>query len=373
MATSTQVIKTEAEQTRTRFYRPELDLLRLFAFVSVFLTHGPRLADSTSHVRHLIVATYNRVAGGGVYGLSLFFFLSSYLITELLLREQRKTGSIHLRWFYIRRILRIWPLYYLAVACAIVLPLIFHGMPALSHHQSLYLLLLVGYLAEAANGNPFGVLWSISVEEFFYAVWPLLVKRGQRWLLLGCVLIVPASLAVAFTAFDIWYDPFVQFLFFASGAIFAIVTEKLSWDVSIGSRLLVAALGLTCWIDARLWLNQISPRVIATPIAFLLGDLGCTLLFLAFLNWRPSPPWMTKPLLYLGRISYGLYVFLLFCYQLVEHRLLPYGVITGIRTMVVTHVITIALTIGMASLSYQYFEGPFLRLKERYAPIKTRL
>ncbi len=368
--TSTQVTQ---EQTKTRFYRPELDLLRLFAFVTVFLTHGPRLADSPNHVRHLIGAIYNRVAGGGVYGLSLFFFLSSYLITELLLREQRKTGSIHLRWFYIRRILRIWPLYYLAVACAIILPLFIHSMPALSHHQSLYLLLLVGYLAQAANGNPFGVLWSISVEEFFYAVWPLLVKRGQRWLLISCVLIIPASLAVAFTAFDIWYNPFVQFLFFASGAIFAIVTENLAWDVGISRRLLVAALGLACWIDARILLNQISPRVVATPVAFVLGDLGCILMFLAFLNLRLSLPWITKPLLYLGRISYGLYVFHLLCYQLVEFWLLPHGVITGIHTMVTTQVITIALTIGMATLSYKYFEGPFLRLKERYAPIKTRL
>ncbi len=94
-----------------RFYRPELDLLRLVAFISVFLTHGPRLVDSAVPWRHALATSYNRVAASGVFGLCLFFFLSSCLITELLGREQRQTGSIHLRWFYVRRVLRIWPLY----------------------------------------------------------------------------------------------------------------------------------------------------------------------------------------------------------------------------------------------------------------------
>ena len=108
-------------KARGSVYWPELDVLRFFAFACVFLTHGPRIAGQTGW-RHLVQGAFNCFATGSVYGLSLFFFLSSYLITELLLREQRKTGSVHLRWFYIRRVLRIWPLYYLALGLAVVTP-----------------------------------------------------------------------------------------------------------------------------------------------------------------------------------------------------------------------------------------------------------
>lgn len=361
------------EPTRNRFYRPELDVLRLFAFFSVFLTHGPRLADSTTPWRHIAAVTYNSLATGGVYGLSLFFFLSSYLITELLCREQQQTGSVHLKWFYIRRVLRIWPLYYLAVACAIVAPFISPHIAALNHHQMLYFVLFVGYFAEAANNNPFGVLWSISVEELFYAVWPLLIKLGRSGLFLACILIVPAALLVALLALDLWYNPLVQFLFFASGALMAVQSRKIKWSVTNRNRILLGMFGFGLWTAARILIFRISPRLIATPIAFALADIGCVLIFLGFLNAQLRPCRLTRTLLYLGRISYGLYIFHLFCYQIVEQWTLPSGIFTGVLTVVKTQSAALLLTVAIASLSYRYFEGPFLKLKDRFAPIKTRL
>src|SRR4051794_7276414 len=90
---------------KSQYYRPELDLLRLAAFFFVFLTHGPRLQDPPGAplLRHLLAGTQHLVAKAGAYGLCLFFFLSSYLITEILLREREETGSVHLKSFYVRR------------------------------------------------------------------------------------------------------------------------------------------------------------------------------------------------------------------------------------------------------------------------------
>jgi peptidoglycan/LPS O-acetylase OafA/YrhL len=88
-----------------RFYRPELDALRFFAFLAVLLHHGP----TPGHFLRLA-----RAAGG--YGLSMFFLLSAYLITELLLREREQSGRIAWGLFFARRALRIWPLYYAALA-----------------------------------------------------------------------------------------------------------------------------------------------------------------------------------------------------------------------------------------------------------------
>ncbi len=103
----------EPRGTHRRFYRPELDALRFFAFSCVFLCHGPAL-DLTQDAAKSHRAATRFLAiffHSGAFGLPIFFLLSAYLITELLIRERDRTGEIHLKDFYVRRILRIWPLY----------------------------------------------------------------------------------------------------------------------------------------------------------------------------------------------------------------------------------------------------------------------
>lgn len=98
-----------------RFYLPELDVLRFFAFLAVFLQHAfqhtPAFYYPGTHpdARGALVAI---LAWSGGYGVDLFFVLSAFLITQLLLREQEVTGTLDVERFYIRRILRIWPLYF---------------------------------------------------------------------------------------------------------------------------------------------------------------------------------------------------------------------------------------------------------------------
>src|ERR1700685_180016 len=100
------LIEVEATQTRAdSFYRPGLDILRVLAFLLVFFAHGL--------IRHLDKPTQLGAIGrAGGFGVCIFFFLSSYLITELLLREKSDTNTIRIPSFYVRRILRIWPLYF---------------------------------------------------------------------------------------------------------------------------------------------------------------------------------------------------------------------------------------------------------------------
>src|SRR6201986_2178857 len=110
MPTLTAVL--EAEKTRTpagTFYRPGLDILRALAFLLVFVAHG-----LASHIDQ--PTQVGAIARAGEFGVCIFFFLSSYLITELLLREKRDTHTILIPAFYMRRILRIWPLYFAMIA-----------------------------------------------------------------------------------------------------------------------------------------------------------------------------------------------------------------------------------------------------------------
>src|SRR5437660_1432973 len=97
-----------------RFYRPELDCLRFFAFFAVFVYHTLSGEPAYYAARHVPLATLlASAASAGRFGVDLFFLLSAFLITELLVREQEQFGKLDLRSFYLRRILRIWPLYFL--------------------------------------------------------------------------------------------------------------------------------------------------------------------------------------------------------------------------------------------------------------------
>jgi peptidoglycan/LPS O-acetylase OafA/YrhL len=95
------------------YYRPELDVLRFFAFFMVFLSHvvpGDEAFFGQLHVPRAAADLIIGMAAGGAFGVDLFFALSSFLITTLLLREHSECGAIDVPSFYVRRILRIWPL-----------------------------------------------------------------------------------------------------------------------------------------------------------------------------------------------------------------------------------------------------------------------
>ena len=169
---------------RVRFYRPELDILRLGAFLLVFLDHALPHAGADylaagvpKHAASLLAG----LARAGALGVDLFFALSAYLITELLLRERRSLGVIDIRAFYIRRILRIWPLYYFTLL--ILIPAM-SMLPAerMPWRDLLAFAFFGGNWACAAWGYPprsFSLLWSVSIEEQFYLAWPWLVRLGD--------------------------------------------------------------------------------------------------------------------------------------------------------------------------------------------------
>src|SRR6476661_2933812 len=130
-----------------RFYRPELDALRFFAFLGVFIFHAaPRTMDfyNAAGYPHWLSSLLISIFGAGAYGVDLFFALSAYLITSLLLRERSATGRLDLRGFYVRRILRIWPLYLAFVAFAAVFAALVPG-------QYLPMKYVVGYSLLAGN------------------------------------------------------------------------------------------------------------------------------------------------------------------------------------------------------------------------------
>jgi len=163
-----------------RFYRPELDCLRFFAFFAVFIFHTlPQQSDYYS-ARNIPFATLiASLARAGSFGVDLFFLLSAYLITELLLREKESFGRVHLKSFYVRRILRIWPLYFLAIFIGVLLTFVDSDQHFPVKYVVAFMLLSGNWLQSliGAPGSVMNSLWSVSFEEQFYLVWPTVVSK----------------------------------------------------------------------------------------------------------------------------------------------------------------------------------------------------
>jgi peptidoglycan/LPS O-acetylase OafA/YrhL len=373
-----------------RFYRPELDALRFVAFLCVFACHALPFPGSghSASFEGPAWRLMQTIRESGNFGVSLFFVLSAYLITELLRRERVATLDIHLKAFYVRRILRIWPLYFfMLLLCCFLGPFvsILHVWPG----QLMANLLFAGnwYIAaHASSVLALSYFWSISVEEQFYIVWPSLVKIASRLrtspLAAACACI-PLSLAAIVIVtrrqqhpdVTVWLNSVVQFQFLALGAILAFALQGKTPKLSSRTRIALWVSAAAAWIMASGVCRIKSPNAGVGPLRMCVGyelvALGCTLLFIGVLGVAEKHvPLFAR---YLGKISYGLYIFhglALFITTAVrkaaEHAGSSLLVFAGDR------VAALVLTILLAALSYEFLETPFLKLKDRFALIQSR-
>jgi peptidoglycan/LPS O-acetylase OafA/YrhL len=352
------------------------------AFVSVFVFHSRFFVGSRS-------SGIGVIAGMGAYGMCLFFFLSSYLITELLLRERAKTGTIHVRAFFVRRILRIWPLYFAFIGFTICLGHL-HPRFRVDLPRVIALISLAGnwYMAKhGPDSSPAAPLWSISLEEQFYLVWPFLAKfGGRRGLGTISVLLLPSAwLILAMhggvkddTNQAIWCNSFVQFQFFALGALTALRLNHRSpcWTNLTRCCLLlggISAWSVASWLCNGKYVGCIPAVALVATYILIGGGCVCLLLGLLGLSCAVIPRWAV----YLGQISYGLYVFHWFDLRLVSTGLEKFGGHLAILQHAKVHdmaevSVALLVTIGVAALSYRFYEYRFLRLKERFAFVKSR-
>ncbi len=315
-------------------YRPELDGLRGIAVL-------------------IVLASHTRLAGfaveGGLAGVTLFFVLSGLLITSLLAAEFGREPRVDLRAFYIRRGLRLFPaLFALLVVVASGYALNAWPSPTITNVPA-SLLSVAAYVPNWASMTlHMGVLghtWSLGIEEQFYLVWPIALLAGLR--LLG-----PRRVSLVVLAAAILVTPWRGFLLDSAG----VPRVYLGTDTHADALLLGCALALVPvrvpsflgWLGiggvvltGALWVTGAPGLLLQLPVATIASVLalaGCP----AILAWRP--------LAYVGRISYGLYLW---------HFLLIWW---GWPAPLV-----IAASIAVAVVSYEFLERPFLRLKDRYA------
>jgi peptidoglycan/LPS O-acetylase OafA/YrhL len=299
----------------------------------------------------------------------------------LLLRERAKDSTVSVRKFYVRRILRIWPLYFFGIGVAIGL--------AFAMHQRSQAIAFFWYLAFAGNvycsifgwpANPMTSLWSISIEEQFYLLWPWAMRRLSKRGLFYCALVFIAAANItliilgnrhADAEVTVWTNTLVQFEMFAVGILLALKRPTESHRPTIGTILILA--GPILWFVACFVFRPKSslPGLGSGAIGLILGyglvALGCGAVLRGFSMIGPAR--MPKWAVYLGKISYGLYVFHVLAIDFGHALFKP---VAGPLYWAGSMMTAFLLTVSAAVISYSLLETPFLRLKRRFEIIHTR-
>ncbi len=329
----------------------------------------------------------------GKNGVYLFFVLSGFLITYLLLAEGDKIGKIDIRKFYIRRILRIWPLYYAVVLfCLLILPLM------TSHFSEFF---ETNYYIDLLNRNDFSITarfiifmlflpnialilfppvaaasqsWSVGVEEQFYLIWPILLNRFRNNILLVLILVI-ASKAILFALVFILiklYDH--RFLKYTMSFLTSFNIELMSFG-GIGAVALKYGYFRNFLAKIRKW--HVWLLVVGIVLLMLAGVnyLIISLLFLMLIIFnteKSSNITTNRSLSFLGDISYGIYMYhpLMMFFSFVLTMYL-FGNQSSLVFNLSFYVMTVALTVIISLLSYKYFESLFLKLKDKYTVVQS--
>jgi peptidoglycan/LPS O-acetylase OafA/YrhL len=358
-------------------YMPQLDGLRAFAVAAVLIRHFFH-PERVGGIDFALLAVW------------LFFVLSGFLITGILLRsrDQADDGGdqrrFALRQFYIRRFLRIFPLYYLVLSIAAILDLSDVRDTILWHlaYASNYL-----FAAQGQYGSVTGHLWSLSVEEQFYVLWPALIlfvpRRYLSQVIIAAIAIGPMFRLVGhfldfnwvtrYAALPACLDPlgigallayflhhgderptlikyFRKYVFWLGlpGVILVLLLRGLEhYDlVPAAMKHFWFVLEPAAWPLVLVWLVDRASSGFSGMAGQILGS---------------------KPLIYIGKISYGIYIYHLFIYFLMPLLLLQINFDFSVLPRALQFSLLVGTTVGIAALSWHCFENPINSLKNRFA------
>lgn len=368
-------------------YIPALDGIRGIAIVAVLLHHFRFFLNPRFHFQYVLIKLFEL----GWCGVVLFFVLSGFLITGILLDS--RTSPNYFSTFYARRFLRIFPLYYgylaLVFLGARVLQHLFGGVnPVGSINPAWYVSYLQNFRPRTILTDPYlGHLWSLAVEEQFYLVWPLLVllirPRCLSWI---CLAVIPLSFGIRFhfagigpgsSTFVNTFTP-ASLDSLAAGALVALAVRSPVWKRRLAMFARPVILVCVIWFCILGWraggLFEYEPLIQSWGITSLTLLFAAVVFIAATSQQGPVASFLNlSGLRFTGKISYSLYVLHPLVYRLALHVLsaVPVPAALDLALNCEKIILVTVVSIVVAAGSWNYFERPILGLK-RYFPYYRR-
>lgn len=311
----------------------------------------------------------------GTHSVTMFFVLSGFLITYLLTLEKEKTQTINIRKFYVRRILRIWPLYFFYLILAVISAYLIDSIVPDWGNLTLYFLLLanIPFIFNHALVNC-DHLWTVAVEEQFYLFWPFFFRKKniniKKWIIIFILLFMAVRFAL------LMYDQYswVTFLSITNrfdcmmfGGLIAILYIERNKIINLITSFPIQ---LGCWLvlgfhflNYELLYSVISMEVVMAATAFIIvGQISGKNRIINLEN---------KVCNFLGTYSYGIYIF----HPFIIYLLAKTGILNSIDNEVIRAIfaflIVPTISIFAAYISYEYFEKRFIMLKDKFSVVKS--
>lgn len=376
---------------KPRVYFKGLNGLRFFAAFAVIIAHLELTKKRLAFCNLEHEPIFKELGSLGVY---FFFVLSGFLITYLLLAEKREINKIALKEFYLRRILRIWPLYFLIVAIGFfVLPLFdFFTMNSgwkvrwnsdMIGCFILYMAILPNLATAVYTLIPhIGQAWSIGVEEQFYIIWPIMMKSRKLSPIFLLVAFIIVWLAIKIFCLIMLklnsdsggWEAFAEFLAMskmenmAIGGIGAVALHD-NWKYVLS--LIYNPVIFISSIIISLTLMYYTPEIVQNGIHMVYAVLYLIIIINVAAKPRKTNILESKVFNYLGKISYGLYMYHLISVFIVVKVL---GLFFGFDyesffQNMMLYALSLGLTVIMSDISYRFLEKYFIKKKSKFSKI----
>lgn len=362
----------------------DFDSLRTLCVYFVIFAHSQLLLQTFTFLSdNQVWRIVSRLAYLSDVAVDVFFCISGFLISYLLFEEEASNGKISIGNFYVRRILRIWPLYFLILTTGFLLfPYIFglFNQEYIVNNSLVYFLFFAGNYdilrisALRVSTDPIiSPLWSISVEEQFYLVWPLLIAFSKNKKLICILAILGISVAFRLNFSQDWvtvyYSSFGSFFFLAAGSTLAYVAHYRS-DILRRINRIPKIINIGIYVFSALAILITAPHYKSyfVPRDVLIAAFVCWVIteqifhdksFLKFGKIRFLDFW--------GKYTYGMYLWHSVCIYIIDRVFNNYGWWKTDSLAVVPYMLSILLCTHVISyVSYHAFEVSFLRLKHRF-------
>lgn len=377
----------------SKIYLPNLNTLRAVAAIMVVISHI-ELKKSILDLGGLAT-----LKNWGTIGVSLFFVLSGFLITYLLMVERENFATINVKDFYLRRILRIWPLYFLVIAFVYllipyILPEYYQSEPERFTLKSvLYNVFFLTNFSLVLKLTPLIIsnIWSIGIEEQFYIFWPWVMKQKEKTyikLILLVIFIIPIGKLFTMLLSQLIHSENIRIASkimtttridcMAIGAFFGVL--GFSKNIQLFRFNLNYTIFTSRWIQVLCYSMVLSTFIIAqftTQFNLFFNFALYPMLFaIIILNLSTNPATLlnleNKYINHLGVISYSIYL----NHMLVIYLWFPFikPFITTLKPLMQNLIIypsTIMLIFWVSHITYTYYEKQFLKLKKKFAHVNT--